>query len=247
MAGVAIVTGGSRGIGRVASIKLAAAGHSVVVNYVRDGAAAGEVVAEIARGGGTAQAVRGDVGNEADVLALFAAADRLGPLRALINNAGVVDVTQRLDEMSAARLQRMLGINVIGSMLCAREAVKRMSTRHGGQGGSIVNVSSVAATLGGAGQYIDYAAAKGAIDTFTIGLAREVAGEGIRVSAVRPGIIDTGIHASGGNPDRARQLAPTVPMLRAGTPEEVADAIVWLASGAASYVTGAILDVAGGR
>lgn len=247
MTSVAIVTGGGRGIGRACCAKLAAAGHAVVVNYVRDGTAADEVVAEIVRNGGRAEAVRGDVADEADVLALFAAADRVGPLRVLVNNAGVVDRTQRLDEMTAARLQRIFAINAMGTMLCAREAVRRMSTRHGGQGGAIVNVSSVAATLGGAGQYIDYAAAKGAIDTFTIGLAREVAAEGIRVNAVRPGIIDTDIHASGGNPDRARQLAPVVPMQRPGTAAEVAQSIVWLASGAASYVTGAILDVAGGR
>lgn len=247
MTGVAIVTGGSRGIGRAVSEKLAAAGHVVVVGYVTNSAEAERLAEDIASLGGRAKIVQGDVADEDDVLALFAAADQLGPLRVLVNNAGVVDRTARVEDMTAARLHRMLGINVVGSMLCAREAVKRMSTRRGGQGGAIVNVSSVAATLGGSGQYVDYAASKGAIDTFTIGLAREVAAEGIRVNAVRPGIIDTEIHASGGNPDRARALSPQIPMQRPGTAQEVADAIVWLASDTASYVTGAILDVGGGR
>lgn len=247
MTGVAIVTGGSRGIGRAVSEKLAAAGHVVVVGYVANRAEAERLAEDIASLGGRAKIVQGDVADEDDVLALFAAADQLGPLRVLVNNAGVVDRTARVEDMTAARLHRMLGINVVGSMLCAREAVKRMSTCRDGQGGAIVNVSSVAATLGGSGQYVDYAASKGAIDTFTIGLAREVAAEGIRVNAVRPGIIDTEIHASGGNPDRARALNPQIPMQRPGTAQEVADAIVWLASDTASYVTGAILDVGGGR
>jgi len=191
--------------------------------------------------------VRSDVGVEADVLALFEASDRLGTLTALINNAGVVDVASRVDEMSTARLQRMMTTNIVGSFLCAREAVRRMSTTHGGQGGAIVNVSSVAARLGGPGQYVDYAASKGAIDTFTTGLAREVAAEGIRVNAVSPGIIDTEIHASGGQPDRVARLGPDQPMGRAGTAEEVAAPIVWLLSEDAAYTTGANILVSGGR
>ncbi|MDE2049237.1 MAG: SDR family oxidoreductase, partial [Betaproteobacteria bacterium] len=195
-----------------------------------------------------ALAVQADVGDEAQVLAMFARIDaELGPLTALVNNAGVVDVAQRVDEMSVARWERLLRINVIGTLLCAREAVKRMSTRHGGPGGAIVNVSSVAATLGSPGIYVDYAASKGAVDTFTVGLAREVAGEGVRVNAVRPGIIDTDIHASGGMAARVQQIAPQLPMGRAGSADEVAHAIVWLLSSEASYTTGAILDVGGGR
>jgi NAD(P)-dependent dehydrogenase (short-subunit alcohol dehydrogenase family) len=197
---------------------------------------------------GTAMTVQGDVAKEADILAMFAKVDaKLGPLTALVNSAGVVDTASRVDAMSVARLKRMFDTNVIGSMVCAREAVLRMSKRHGGQGGVIVNVSSAAARMGSPGQYVDYAASKGAIDTFTLGLAKEVAAEGIRVNAVRPGIIDTNIHASGGQPDRALQVAPQVPMQRAGTADEVANAIVWLMSTEASYTTGALLDVAGGR
>jgi NAD(P)-dependent dehydrogenase (short-subunit alcohol dehydrogenase family) len=210
-------------------------------------AAADEVVAAIAAGNGKAVAVRCDVGVEADILGLFRQADGFGRVAALVNNAGVVDRTARVDEMSAERVARMMTINVVGSILCAREAVKRMSTKHGGAGGVIVNLSSVAATLGSPGLYVDYAASKGAIDTFTVGLAREVSTEGIRVNAVRPGLIDTDIHASGGEPDRAHRLASTVPMKRVGTAEEVANAIVWLMSDEASYVTGTIFDVSGGR
>lgn len=244
---VAIVTGGGRGIGRAVALLAAERGYRICLSYVSDAGAAAEVVARIEAAGGRAVAVRGDVGDEADVMALFAAADRLGTVTALVNNAGVVDVACRVEAMSAARLHRMMTTNVVGSILCAREAVRRMSTRHGGTGGAIVNLSSVAAKLGGAGQYVDYAASKGAIDTFTVGLAREVAEEGIRVNAVSPGIIDTEIHASGGEPDRAAQLAPLVPMKRAGTAEEVAGPVVWLLSEEAAYTTGAILDVAGGR
>ena len=244
---VAVVTGGGRGIGRAVSILAARAGYRICLSYVSDAAAARQVVAAIEAEGGQAVAVQGDVGVEADVLALFAAADRLGTVAALVNNAGVVDVAARVDAMSAERLRRMMSINVVGSLLCAREAVRRMSTRHGGRGGSIVNLSSVAAKLGGAGQYVDYAASKGAIDSFTIGLAREVAPEGIRVNAVAPGIIDTEIHASGGQPDRAQALAPLIPMKRPGTAEEIAGPIVWLLSGEADYMTGAIVDVTGGR
>ena len=244
-----LITGGSRGIGAAtARLAAAASGWRVAVNYVADAAAAEAFVAEIAAGGGEAFAVRGDVGEEEDVLAMFAAVDaRFGRLDGLVNNAGVVDRKARLDEMSADRLARMMRINVIGSLLCAREAVRRMSTRHGGAGGAIVNVSSVAATLGSPGEYVDYAASKGAIDTLTVGLAREVATEAIRVNAVRPGIIDTEIHASGGQPDRIAAMRGFVPMQREGKAEEVARAILWLLSDEASYTTGAILNVSGGR
>ena len=244
---VAIVTGGSRGIGAATCLLLAKAGYTVVVNYAANEAAANSVVAQINKAGGSAMAVACDVAQEADILRLFAAADGLGPLKVLVNNAGVVDVGARIDEMTAERLNRMFTINITGSILCAREAVRRMSSKHGGKGGAIINLSSAAALLGAPGLYVDYAASKGAIDTFTIGLAREVAEEGIRVNAVRPGIIDTDIHASGGIPDRVAQMRGMVPMKREGTSQEVADAIVWLASDSASYVTGAFINVAGGR
>ena len=247
MNSVAIVTGGSRGIGRAAAIAAAKRGYRVCIGYASNKAAADEVVGMIAASNGKAVAVKCDVGSEADIFSLFKAADGLGPLGALVNNAGVVDMTARVDEMSAARLTRMMNINVVGSILCAREAVKRLSTKHGGSGGVIVNVSSMAATLGSPGQYVDYAASKGAIDTFTVGLAREVSGEGIRVNAIRPGLIDTELHASGGEPDRAHRLSHMVPMKRVGTADEVANAIVWLMSDEASYVTGTIVDVSGGR
>ncbi|GEP08517.1 SDR family oxidoreductase [Methylobacterium gnaphalii] len=244
---VAVVTGGSRGIGRAVSLLLAERGYRVCLSYVANETAAAEVLAAIEARGGRGVAVQCDVAEEKDVVALFEAANRLGRLAALVNNAGIVDVTCRVDAMSAQRLQRMMATNVIGSLLCTREAVRRMSTRHGGRGGAIVNLSSIAAKLGGAGQYVDYAASKGAIDSFTIGLAREVADEGIRVNAVSPGVIDTEIHASGGNPDRARALAPDIPMKRAGRPEEIAAPIAWLLSEEASYMTGTIIDAAGGR
>ncbi|MBO6717536.1 MAG: SDR family oxidoreductase [Rhizobiaceae bacterium] len=243
-----LVTGASRGIGAETAKLAAAHGWRVAVNYVRDQQAAGNVVAQIEEQGGEAFAIQGDVGSQRDIMEMFEAVDgRFGSLEGLVNNAGVVDVAQRVDEMSLERLERMMRINVTGSILCAREAVKRMSTKHGGGGGSIVNLSSVAAVLGAPGQYVDYAAAKGAIDVFTLGLAREVAEEGIRVNAVRPGIIDTEIHASGGQPDRAERLKGLIPMKRPGTAEEVARAIVWLLSDDASYSTGAVLDVTGGR
>lgn len=244
---VVLVTGGSRGIGAAVCRKVAALGHTVIVNYAQNGTAADELVTQIAADGGKAVAVHGDVQNEADVLHLFGEADRIGTLVALVNNAGVVDLSQRVDEMSLARLTRMFSINVIGSFLCAREAVRRMSTRHGGQGGAIVNLGSAASKLGSPNQYVDYAASKGAIDTMTVGLALEVADEGIRVNAIRPGIIDTEIHASGGAPDRVAQLRSRLPMKRAGTADEVADAVLWLLSDQSSYTTGAILDVSGGR
>ena len=243
-----LVTGGSRGIGAACSLLCARQGWAVAVNYTRDAAAAESVVQRIRAEGGMAQAVHADVADEAQVLAMFETLARdLPPLGGLVNNAGVVDMPARLDEMSLARLNRMFAINVIGSFLCAREAVKKLSTRHGGPGGVIVNLSSAAARLGSPGQYLDYASAKGAIDTFTLGLAKEVATEGIRVIAVRPGIIETEIHASGGLPDRAKQVAPMVPMQRAGSADEVAQAIAWLLSDASSYTTGAVIDVTGGR
>jgi len=247
-----LVTGGSRGIGAATARLAAAQGWDVAINYARDKAAA-ETVADAVRAlGRRALTLCADVADEGQVRAMFAKLDRhaeegFGPLVGLVNNAGVVDVAARVDEMSGARLQRMFAVNVFGTMVCAREAVRRMSTRHGGQGGAIVNLSSVAARLGSPGQYVDYAAAKAAVDAFTLGLAREVAAEGVRVNAVRPGIIDTDIHASGGQPERAKRLAPTLPMQRPGTPDEVAQAIVWLLSTAASYTTGALLDVSGGR
>jgi NAD(P)-dependent dehydrogenase (short-subunit alcohol dehydrogenase family) len=243
-----LVTGGSRGIGAATSILAAKVGYRVAVNYAANEAAAQKVVGEIEAVGGEAFAVKGDVGSEADVLAMFEAVDkRFGQLDALVNNAGIVDAKARVDEMSVERIERMMRTNVIGSFLCAREAVKRMSTRHGGKGGVIVNISSVAATLGSAGDYVDYAASKGAIDTMTIGLAREVAAEGIRVNAVRPGMVETEIHASGGQPDRVERVAGSIPMRRAGTPEEIAEAILWFLSDGASYATGALLTVSGGR
>ncbi len=245
---VLLVTGGSRGIGAATARLAAQAGWAVAVNYAANSQAADEVVDAIRVGGGQAIAVQADVADEAQVLRMFETIDaKLGRLTGLVNNAGVVDVTARLDEMSVARWRRMFDINVIGSMLCAREAVLRMSTRHGGAGGAIVNVSSAASRLGSPGQYLDYAAAKGAIDAFTIGLAKEVAAEGIRVNAVRPGLIETEIHASGGLPDRVRDLQHLVPMQRGGTADEVAQAIVWLLSDAASYTTMSLLDVSGGR
>lgn len=245
---VVLVTGGSRGIGAATALLAAQQGYAVAVNYAANSLAADEVVRQIRASGGQAIAVQADVADEAQVLGMFAKIDaKLGRLSALVNNAGVVDVTARVEDMSVARWKRMFDINVIGTMLCAREAVRRMSRRHGGEGGVIVNVSSAAARLGSPGQYVDYAAAKGAVDAFTIGLAKEVAAEGIRVNAVRPGLIETDIHASGGLPDRVRDLAHQVPMQRGGSADEVAQAIVWLLSDAASYTTMSLLDVSGGR
>jgi len=245
---ILLVTGGSRGIGAATALLAAANGCAVAVNYLGREDAARDVVQRISAAGGRAIAVQGDVASEADVLRMFAEVDaRLGRLTGLVNNAGVVDVSARLEDMSLARFRRMVDVNVIGTMLCAREAVRRMGRRHGGSGGAIVNVSSAASRLGSPGQYVDYAAAKGAVDAFTVGLAKEVAADGIRVNAVRPGLIDTEIHAAGGLPDRVRDLAHQVPMGRGGTAEEVAQAIVWLLSPQASYTTMSMLEVSGGR
>ena len=245
---IVLSTGGSRGIGAATALAAARAGYAVAVNYHRNSLAADEVVRHIRSQGGQAITVQADVADESQILAMFAKVDaKLGRISALVNNAGVVDVASRVDAMDVTRLKRMFDTNVIGSMVCAREAVLRMSTRHGGSGGSIVNVSSAAARIGSPGQYVDYAARKGAIDTFTLGLAKEVATEGIRVNAVRPGIIDTDIHASGGQPDKAQQSAPQIPMQRPGTAMEVAQTILWLMGPKSSYTTGTLLDVAGGR
>lgn len=243
-----LVTGGSRGIGAAISLQAARQGFRVAVNYHSNRDAADRVVREIEAGAGEAFAIQGDASSETDIVLMFAEVDRrFGRIDALVNNAGIVDRKARLDQMDAGRLERMLRVNVLGPMLCAREAVKRMSTLHGGRGGSIVNISSVAAVLGSAGEYVDYAGAKAAIETFTKGLAREVATEGIRVNCVRPGTIDTEIHASGGQPDRAARVAPLIPMQRPGRADEVADAVMYFLADGSSYTTGAILDVSGGR
>jgi NAD(P)-dependent dehydrogenase (short-subunit alcohol dehydrogenase family) len=248
MAGTLIVTGGGRGIG-AATAKLAARrGYPVALSYLGRDEAAARVVAEIDAAGGRAIAVKGNVAHEEDVLHLFHEAEtRLGPLAGLVNNAGIIGGSSRLADVNAATLREVMEVNVVGAFLCAREAVKRLSTARGGKGGAIVNITSMAAVIGGAGEYIHYAASKGAIETLTIGLAREVAREGIRVNAVSPGMIHTEIHAEAGMPDRIERLAPNVPMGRGGAPEEVAEAVIWLLSDAASYVTGASLRVSGGR
>ena len=245
---ILLVTGGSRGIGAATARLAAARGYAVCLSYRSNAAAAAAVVADIEHAGGEAIALAADVAQEADVLRLFETVDaRLGRLAVLVNNAGILERQTTLMDMEAARWQRVLATNVIGAFLCAREAVRRMSTRLGGAGGAIVNVSSMAAKLGSPGEYVDYAASKGAIDSMTIGLAREVAAEGIRVNAVRPGVIYTDIHASGGEPGRVDRVKGSVPMQRGGTAEEVARAILWLASDEASYSTGTFIDVSGGR
>jgi NAD(P)-dependent dehydrogenase (short-subunit alcohol dehydrogenase family) len=245
---VILITGGSRGIGAATAQLAAARGYAVGINYLHDRTAADALKAQIERDGGQAIVVAGDVAVETAVLRLFDTVERaFGPLTALVNNAGILEQQMRLDEMDAARLSRVFATNVTGSFLCAREAVRRMSTRHGGTGGAIVNLSSAAARLGSPGEYVDYAASKGAIETLTIGLAKEVAAEGIRVNAVRPGVIYTEMHASGGEPGRVDRLKSAVPMQRGGTPQEVAQAILWLLSDEASYSTGTFIDVTGGR
>jgi NAD(P)-dependent dehydrogenase (short-subunit alcohol dehydrogenase family) len=243
-----VITGGSRGIGAATAVLAARHGHDVAIGYVRDEAAAADVVRSCEQAGAAATAIRCDVAAESDVIRLFdEATERLGPPRVFVNNAGILHTMARLDEMELGRLQEVVAVNVVGALVAAREAVRRMSTRHGGAGGAIVNVSSAASCLGGPGEFIDYAATKGAMDTMTIGLAKEVAREGIRVNAVRPGLIDTEIHASSGVPDRVERLADNVPMGRGGTADEVAETILWLASDAASYVTGVLLNCSGGR
>ena len=245
---VMIVTGGSRGIGAEIATLGAADGYAVCISYVKNKAAADAVVAAIREAGGTAIAVAADMAVEADILRLFATVDQeLGTLTALVNNAGILETQMRVDQMDVARMQRIFNTNIVGAFVCAREAVKRMSTKYGGAGGAIVNISSVAARAGGPGEYVDYAASKGAVDTLTIGLAKEVATEGIRVNAVRPGVIYTEIHASGGEPGRVDRVKANVPMQRGGEAREVAQAAIWLLSEHASYTTGSFLDVAGGR
>lgn len=248
MSKVMIVTGGSRGIGAATARLAAERGYAVCVNYRQDAAAASAVVADIEKAGSHAIAVAGDMSSERDVIGMFETADaQLGTLAVLINNAGIVDRQSRVEDYTLERLQRMFAINITGAFLCAREAVRRMSTENGGAGGAIVNVSSAAARLGGSGEYVDYAASKGAMDTMTIGLAKEVAAQGIRVNAVRPGLIYTDIHASGGEAGRVDRLKSAVPMQRGGTPQEVARVILWLASDEASYTTGSLVECSGGR
>ncbi|QFH68510.1 SDR family oxidoreductase [Enterobacter sp. E76] len=245
---IALITGGSRGIGKATALLLAQQGLRVVVNYHRDRQAAQEVVEEITRAGGEALAWQADVSDEQQVVTMFTAIDEVwGPVNVLVNNAGILATQCRVENLTAERINRVLSTNVTGYFLCCREAVKRMSTEHGGSGGAIVNVSSVAARLGSPGEYVDYAASKGAVDTLTTGLSLEVAAQGIRVNGVRPGFIYTEMHASGGEPGRVDRVAPAIPMRRGGQPEEVAQAIAWLVSDSASYVTGSFIDLAGGK
>jgi NAD(P)-dependent dehydrogenase (short-subunit alcohol dehydrogenase family) len=246
--GTLIVTGGSRGIGAAISRLAAARGYPVAVNYFSDAASANALVKEIAHAGGTAAAIQADIAIERDIVRLFETSDKkLGPLKALVNNAAITGGFARVEDVESSMLERLMAVNVTGAFLCAREAVRRLSTKNGGPGGGIVNISSRAAQLGSAGEWVHYAASKGAIDTLTVGLAREVATEGIRVNAVAPGLVDTDIHATAGDPSRLGRLVPTIPMGRAGTPIEVAEAVLWLLSPTSSFVTGTILEVSGGR
>jgi NAD(P)-dependent dehydrogenase (short-subunit alcohol dehydrogenase family) len=243
-----IITGGSRGIGAAIALQAARAEYRVVVNYANDRKAADEVVEQICNAGGKAISFRADVSVESEVISLFQETEtRLGPIYGLVNNAGITGGFARIDETTRPMLERLMAVNVVGPILCLREAVKRMSTRYGHSGGSIVNVSSLAARTGGAGEWVHYAATKGAIDTLTIGLAREVANEGIRVNAVSPGLVETDLHAAAGAPDRPARLSSTIPMKRPGTPDEIAAGVLWLLSPEASYVTGTILEIGGGR
>jgi NAD(P)-dependent dehydrogenase (short-subunit alcohol dehydrogenase family) len=243
-----IITGASRGIGAATARLAGARGFAVAVNFVRDQAAANTVVEDIVSAGGRACAIQADVGSEPDILRLFETAERsLGPIRALVNNAAITGGLCRVEAVTPAQLDALFRVNITGTILCSREAVRRMSTAHGGAGGAIVNVSSIATRIGGSGEWVHYAASKGAVDSFTLGLAREVAAEGIRVNAVSPGLVETGLHAAAGVPDRPARLAPGIPMKRPGSPGEIAEAILWLLSPAASYVTGSILEVGGGR
>ena len=244
---LALVTGGTRGIGKATAFALAEQGWDLVLSYRSDTAAAAATEQACEARGATVRTIRADVSNENDVLTMFGAIDELGPLRALVNNAGIVGPKTRVDALTLERIQTMFAVNVFGTILCSREAVRRMSSKRGGTGGRIVIVSSAAARLGSPGEYVDYAAAKGAIDTFTVGLAKEVAEEGILVNAVRPGLVDTDIHASGGQPDRAERLRPLIPLQRVGTAPEIASVIAFLCSDAASYLCGALIDVSGGR
>jgi NAD(P)-dependent dehydrogenase (short-subunit alcohol dehydrogenase family) len=245
---VIFITGGGRGIGAACASLAASRGYTVCINYLKDEGAAAGVIAAIEHSGGTGMAIQGDVSSESDVVRMFAQIDqRFGRLDALVNNAGIVAPQMRVEQIDAMRISRLFATNVVGSFLCAREAVRRMSTKNGGIGGAIVNVSSRASVLGSPGEYVDYAASKAALDALTIGLSKEVAGEGIRVNGVRPGLIRTDIHASGGAPDRVERLQATVPMGRCGEPAEVAHAVLWLLSEQAAFTTGSFIDVSGGR
>ena len=246
--GTLIVTGSGRGIGAAVAELAGARGFRVVVNYARNAQAAADVARAIVSAGGSATVIQADISREGEIVRLFESAEReFGPITGLVNNAGITGGFARVEKVTSVMLSQVFAVNVIGTMLCAREAVKRMSTKNGGQGGAIVNISSRAAQIGGAGEWVHYAASKGALDTFTLGLAREVAAEGIRVNAVAPGHVLTELHAASGDPERITRLAPTIPMGRAGTPEEIAETVLWLLSPAASYTTGAILAVSGGR
>jgi len=245
--GVVVITGASRGIGAATAWLAAQRGFAIAVNYATGEKEAAEIVRQIKATGGQARALQADLVREQDIVRLFAEAEQLGPLRGLVNNAGITGGFARVEDVSGAMLDRLLAVNVTGAILCAREAVRRMSTKHGGAGGSIVNISSLASRTGSPGEWVHYAATKGAIDTFTIGLAREVAQEGIRVNAVAPGLVETGIHAANGEPGRLERLKHTIPLGRPGKPEEIAEAVVWLLSAGSSYVTGSILEVGGGR